>query len=181
MLALCDGMGSGEKAKKVSNLSISLIENFYKAGFDNDTILSSVNKLLCLNGEENFTAVDLCILDFHNNTSDFIKLGATYGLVKKTQSVEVVESSGLPIGVLEEIRPHITKKMVSEWDNIILMSDGVTDAFGSVQNLQEFVSSLTTINPQTMSEEIIDRAVDLNNGICKDDMTVLVARVFAKV
>ena len=71
--------------------------------------------------------------------------------------------------------------MVSEWDNIILMSDGVTDAFGSVQNLQEFVSSLTTINPQTMSEEIIDRAVDLNNGICKDDMTVLVARVFAKV
>ena len=181
MIALCDGMGSGEKAKKVSNLSISLIENFYKAGFDNDTILSSVNKLLCLNGEENFTAVDLCILDFHNNTSDFIKLGATYGLIKKQECVEVIESSGLPIGVLEEIRPHITKKMVSEWDNIILMSDGVTDAFGNIENLQEFVGSLTTLNPQTMSEEIIDRAVDLNNGVCKDDMTVLVARVFAKI
>lgn len=178
MLALCDGMGSGEKAKRVSSLTVALIENFYKAGFDNDTILSSVNKLLCLNGEENFTAVDLCVLDLNQNTADYIKLGATYGFVKNNQDVEVIESSGLPIGVLEEIRPHITKRMVTAWDNIILLSDGVSDAFGDVDNLRDYIMSLTTVNPQELSEQIIDHAVDLNGGVAKDDMTVVVARIF---
>lgn len=178
MIALCDGMGSGEKAKKISNLTVTLIENFYKAGFDNDTILSSVNKLLCLNGEENFTAVDLCVLDLNQNTADYIKLGATYGFVKNEQNVEVIESSGLPIGVLEEIRPHITKRMVTAWDNIILLSDGVSDAYASVDNLRDYIMSCSTLNPQELSEQIIDHAIDLNGGVIKDDMTVVAARIF---
>lgn len=178
MIALCDGMGSGEKAKKLSSLTVTLIENFYKAGFDNDTILSSVNKLLCLNSQENFTAVDLCVLDLNQNTADYIKLGATYGLVKNQQNIDIIESSGLPIGVLEEIRPHITKRMITAWDNIILLSDGVSDAFGSIENLEDFILSQNTLNPQELSEQIIDRAVDINGGVIKDDMTVLVARIF---
>lgn len=178
MVALCDGVGSGEKAQKISNLSITLIENFYKAGFENDTILNSINKLLSLNNEENFSSVDLCVLDFNKNTADFIKLGATYGFVKNNENVEIIESSGLPIGVLEEMKPHITKRIVRAFDNIILLSDGISDAFGEKCDLQEFISNITTTNPQTISEEILDRAVDLNDGKIKDDMTVLVVRVF---
>ena len=52
MVALCDGMGSGEEAHKVSDLTITLIENFYKAGFENEIILNSVNKLLSLNNKK---------------------------------------------------------------------------------------------------------------------------------
>lgn len=178
MVALCDGVGSGEKAQKISNLSITLIENFYKAGFENDTILNSINKLLSLNNEENFSSVDLCVLDFNKNTSDFIKLGATYGFVKNENKTEVIESSGLPIGVLEEMKPHITKRIIQAFDNIILLSDGISDAFDTKEDLQEFIYNISSTNPQTISEEILDRAVDLNNGKIKDDMTVLVARVF---
>lgn len=178
MVALCDGIGSGEKAHKISNLSITLIENFYKAGFENDTILSSINKLLSLNNEENFSSVDLCVLDFNKNIADFIKLGATYGFIKNSKRVDVIESSGLPIGVLEEMRPHITKRIISPFDNIILLSDGITDAFDTKEDLVDFIENIRSINPQTISEEILDRAIDLNDGKIKDDMTVLVARVF---
>lgn len=178
MVALCDGVGSGEKAHRISNLSITLIENFYKAGFENDTILNSINKLLSLNNDENFSSVDLCVLDFNNNLSDFIKLGATYGFVKNKNKTEVIESSGLPIGVLEEMRPHITKKVIEPFDTIILISDGISDAFDTKEDLRDFIDNITTTNPQTISEEILDRAVDLNNGKIKDDMTVLVVRVF---
>ena len=178
LVALCDGMGSGEKAKAISNLSISLIENFYKAGFDNDIILSSINKLLCLNNEENFSSVDLCVLDLHTNLCDFIKLGATYGVIKHLDGVEVVEGSNLPIGVLEENKPHISKKVLNEFDTLILLSDGVTDAFGDKNELINFVASLNSINAQTISEDIMDRAIDLNDGEIKDDMTVLTVRIF---
>lgn len=68
--------------------------------------------------------------------------------------------------------------MVTAWDNIILLSDGVSDAFGDVDNLRDYIMSLTTVNPQELSEQIIDHAVDLNGGVAKDDMTVVVARIF---
>ena len=178
IVSLCDGIGSGEKAQRISSLSISLIENFYKAGFKNDTILNSINKLLSLNNEENFSSVDLCIMDFHHNTFDFIKLGATYGFIKNKHGVHVIESSGLPIGVLEEMRPHITQKKVEPFDTIILVSDGITDAFDNKCDLQDYIGAINTTNPQAIADEIMDRARDLNEGIIKDDMTVLVARVF---
>jgi len=178
ILSLCDGIGSGDKAQKISNLSITLIENFYKAGFENDTILNSINKLLSLNNEENFSSVDLCVMDFHNNLLDFIKLGATYGFIKKPHSVEVIDSSGLPIGVLEEMRPHITQKIIDPFDTIILVSDGISDSFDNKSELQDYIMGISSINPQTIADEIMDRAKDLNDGIIKDDMTVLVVRIF---
>jgi len=178
ILSLCDGIGSGEKAQKISNLSITLIENFYRAGFDNDTILNSINKLLSLNNEENFSSVDLCVMDFHKNYLDFIKLGATYGFIKKANGVEVIESSGLPIGVLEEMRPHITQRLIDPFDTIILLSDGISDAFDNKSDLQDFINNLTSTNPQTIADEIMDRAKDLNDGVIKDDMTVLAVRIF---
>ena len=117
-------------------------------------------------------------MDFHNNFLDFIKLGATYGFIKKANSTEVIESSGLPIGVLEEMRPHITRKLIEPFDTIILLSDGISDAFDNKSDLQDFINNLSSTNPQTIADEIMDRANDLNNGVVKDDMTVLVARIY---
>ena len=100
MVALCDGMGSGEEAHKVSDLTITLIENFYKAGFENEIILNSVNKLLSLNESESFSALDVCVLDLRKSLMDFIKLGSPCGFIKHKTETEIVESGGLPIGVL---------------------------------------------------------------------------------
>lgn len=178
MIALSDGMGSGTKARETSDLSISLIENYYKAGFDNALILSSVNKLLSLNNEESFSATDLCIFDFFNNTMDFVKLGTPNSFIKRKTGVEIVQSSGLPIGILEEIRPHITKKYITNFDIVVMVSDGISDAFAKT-NLQVFINNLNMINPQQIADSILSQAKLLSKGVFEDDMTVLVARIFA--
>ena len=54
MVALSDGMGSGEYAKKVSETAISLLESFYRAKMPSDLVLSTVNKLLSFSKEETF-------------------------------------------------------------------------------------------------------------------------------
>lgn len=178
MVALCDGMGSGRVASETSNLAISLIENFYKAGFDNEIILNSVNKLLSLNNEEVFSAVDVCVIDTRKGICDFVKLGSPEGFIKHKNNTEVIETCGLPMGVLEEMKPHITKKVLSDFDIIILVSDGITQSFEEHDNLTTFINNLTSVNPQTIADEILDRAVDLNNGVCNDDMTVVAVRIF---
>lgn len=178
MVALCDGMGSGEDAHRISDLTITLIENFYKAGFENDIILNSVNKLLSINSDENFSALDICVFDLRKNLIDFIKLGSPYGFIKHKFETEVISSSGLPIGVLDEMKPHITKKLFSEFDIVVLVSDGVSEAFGGREELKTYINNLDSVNPQTISDDILDHAVDLVNGNCNDDFTVVAVRVY---
>lgn len=180
MISICDGMGSGSKANNISKLTINLIENFYKAGFDNETILSTVNKLLSLNETERFSTIDLCVIDTRKNIYDFIKLAACEGYIKRSNGeVSVVSGSGLPIGVLENVSPHITKACISNMDMLVLVSDGVSDVLG--EGLRYIISTIDTINPQTMADEILSRAVADSSGVTKDDMTVVCVRVFETV
>lgn len=179
MVSICDGMGSGNKARDISSLTISLIENFYLAGFDNEIILSSINKLLSLSEQENFSTIDLCVIDGRSNIYDFVKLGATNGYLKRQSGkCEIIESSGLPVGVLESIKPHITKKTIQPLDMLVLVSDGVTDSFNGKLDLSMFIQNCDIINPQTLSEEILKKSLELNGGIAIDDMTVVCVRVF---
>lgn len=178
LVALCDGMGSGEKAHSGSRLAIGLLENFYKAGFDNEIILTSINKLLSLSGDENFNALDVAVLDFQKNNMDFIKLGAPKGYLKRSEGTEVIGTNGLPLGVLEEMKPHITNKKVENFDMLVLVTDGISDAFGSSDCLKDFINNMDTINPQTMADSILDKAVSLEDGHPQDDMSVSVVRIF---
>ena len=177
MVSICDGMGSGKEANRLSRLTVSLIEKFYRAGFSHDTILSSVNKLLTLNESENFSTIDLCVIDARNNVYDFVKLGASNGYIKRASGdLEVVSSSGLPVGVLENISPHITKLYICNMDMLVFVSDGVSDILGD--SISSLLISFDTINPQTLSEQILNKALEINNGISQDDMTVVCVRVF---
>lgn len=178
MMALCDGMGSGKKAEKTSNLAMGIIENFYKAGFDNDLILSSANKLLSLGNDDMFSALDLCVVDLRKGVADIIKLGAPIGLLKNKNGIEILDSGALPLGVLSETKPSIKKLVLSSSDIIVLATDGITDSFYSSEDYSTFVNNLNEQNPQKMAEEILKQALKNNGGSALDDMTIIVAKIF---
>ncbi len=180
LLALCDGMGAGVNAHKMSAMTLGLIENFYKVGFDNDLILESVNKLLAVNNQENYSTLDVCLLDLEKEIADFIKVGAPFGLIKRNNSIEMVEGGALPIGALDSITPAIYKTTISTKDIVIMTTDGIVDAFNGQEEMSDFVSKLASTNPQTLAETILAEAVRLNNMSAKDDITVLVARTYLK-
>ncbi len=180
LLALCDGMGSGKSAHSMSAVTLSLIENFYKVGFDNDIVLESVNKLLAINNQENYSTLDICLLDLNKQIADVIKVGAPYGVIKRDNNIELVEGGALPIGALDSINPSTYKTTISTKDIVIMATDGITDAFVSQENFIEFVSKLASNNPQTLAESILNEALRLNNMSARDDMTVLVARTYLK-
>lgn len=177
LFAISDGMGSGEKAENASDLSISLIENFYRAGFDNELILSTVNKLLALHKEEIFSAIDLCVLDERSGIVDFIKMGAPKSFILNDDECRGVDSGALPIGIVDEPKPLTKKNVVSAKDFIILFSDGVSDSFESDEELCTCIKSIKTRNPQEFADELVERALACNNGYAVDDMTVVVVKI----
>lgn len=177
MFAISDGMGSGQKAEETSELAISLVENFYKAGFDNDLILSTVNKLLSLYKEEIFSALDICILDEKNGLLDFIKMASPNSYILNEDGCQVVQAGALPLGIVEECKPLIKKNVINSKDFVVLFSDGISDSFETSEQLQECIKSIKTKNPQEFADELLERALACNNGYAVDDMTVVVIKI----
>ena len=182
LFSICDGMGSGEKAQNTSDTTISLIENFYRADFDEQTVLSSVNRLLSMQMTDNYTAVDVATIDLSNAICDIVKVGSPCCFIKSGEETEKISGTGaLPIGILETIEPSIIKKILKPDDIVILMSDGVVDAFDNDEKLQVYINNINSKNPQEICEHILQKAIILDDGQAKDDMTVLAVRIFVNI
>ena len=177
MFALCDGMGSGEKAEEISSVAIDMVENFYKAGFESDVIMSSVNKLLSIQQQDVFSAVDLCVVDLKIGFANFVKMGAPACFLVKNDECRIIDGGALPVGIVSEGVPAEKKEFVDSGDFIVLVTDGISDSFESDEALGEYICSLKDKNPQAFSDKILQKALENSGEIAKDDMTVLVIKI----
>ncbi len=178
LMALSDGMGSGEYAKKVSESAISLIEAFYRAEMPADTILKTINKLLSFNRDERFTCIDIAAVNLDTGRADFVKIGSPAGIILRAGEIKILESNSLPMGILENLRPTVCTELLKDGDMVVFMSDGITSAFPSATDLYEFLQELKPLNPQNLADKILAGALDKTNHIVTDDMTVVCTRIF---
>ena len=180
LMALCDGMGSGEAAKKVSTTTISLIEAFFRAEMPYDTVLETINKLMSFNRDESFTCIDIAAIDLNDLRTAFIKIGSPASLIIKRDGIKIFESDSLPLGILESIHPTVCEEKLDGDDIVVFMSDGITSSFPSATDLYAFIERLKPLNPQKLADEILSGAKKAARGRAVDDMTVLCVRVFAR-
>ena len=177
VFSVCDGMGSGDVANDISKLSLSLIENFYKVGFETENVLKIVNSLLNQRGEEKFSAIDLGVLDLVRGEVSVFKLGAPCSFLKHKSSTEVISASSLPLGIVKEIKPYVETFLLADGDIVVFASDGVVDAINDVNRLKVFINNLNSTNPQTLANEIMNYAMHVCDNQINDDMTVFVGRI----
>ncbi len=177
-MALSDGMGSGEYARKVSEAAISLIEAFYRAEMPEDAILNTINKLLSFNRDERFTCIDIAAVNLDTGRADFVKIGSPAGIILREGEIKILESSSLPMGIIDTLRPAVSCEILKGGDMVIFMSDGITSAFPSATDLYEFLQEFKPLNPQTLADKILAGALDRTEHKTDDDMTVLCTRIF---
>ena len=177
LVSLCDGMGSGRAAEQISNTAISLVESFYKAGFDSEIVLDSVNKFLELCGSETFVALDIAVVDLANGQTDIIKSGSPSGYIKSGTKTEIVSGGALPLGIVEEVRPLVLSRVLGHGDMLLFCSDGVVDVLGDEQ-LGTLVNGINSANPQAVCNGVMDACLQVL-GQPNDDMSVIAVRLFA--
>ena len=178
LMALSDGMGSGEYARKISDCTVSLVESFYRAKMPSPLILETVNRLLSFNKEESFACVDIATVDLAEGYADIVKIGSPLGFILSENKIEVLESESLPLGILDGVRPTTLRRKLSDGDTLLFISDGVTDAFGSSADIADFLTALSPRNPQSLCDSLVAEALARENGCAKDDMTAVAARLF---
>ena len=180
MVALSDGMGTGESAEKLSSAAISLIEGFFKVGMPTDLVLSTVNRVLNFNQEENYACLDIALIDLTSGETGIIKIGSPFGFIIRNDEIKILENDSLPIGILDQLKPNTKKENLLSGDLLLLISDGISLAFGSSTDMFEFLKNCPSKNPQTLCDLVLKEAVRLYGGIAQDDMTVLATRIFEK-
>lgn len=183
LLALSDGMGSGNEAKAESATSIELFEDFIIAGFNKDTAINMINSVLFLkSSEENFSTLDICTIDLYTGVCEFIKIGAVSTFIIKKDKIHILKSSSLPVGILNNIEPEVTKLRLDANDIIIMMTDGVIDSKNTIINKENWIlqilESIETKNTQEIANLILEKAKENSKNKIKDDMTVLVSRLW---
>lgn len=186
IVALSDGMGSGQKADCQSRAAISLLEQFMETGFDKDTAIKLINSILVLKSDDDsFATIDLSAIDLYDGKVEFVKIGAVSTYIKRPQRVETVKTVSLPAGILSDIETEMICKNVSSGDFIVMVSDGIIDSFKADEegekSLVNYIEEIQNINPQGIADTILNKAYSNNGNKAIDDMTVLVAKVWKKV
>ena len=178
MVALSDGMGSGEYARRISESTISLLESFYRAKMPPNSVLSTINKLLTFSKEETFACVDVAVVDLDCGRADIVKIGSPVGFILSGNTVKVLDSDSLPLGILDSLRPETASYELQENDTLLFLSDGITGAFGSTTDLYDVLKNIPANNPQQLTDLLLDSALKAYGGVAKDDMTALAVRLF---
>ncbi|WIF95664.1 stage II sporulation protein E [Caminicella sporogenes] len=186
MLALSDGMGTGEKAAKESVATITLLEQLLGAGFNKNIAIKTINSVLMSKSlDEAFSTIDLSIVDLYSGKVEFIKIGAVPSFIKRTNgNVEVIHASSLPVGIVNEIAIDSKSVKLNSGDFIITMSDGVLDVdknfIDKTNWMVELIKDINSRNPQVIADSILDKAIERNNNKIEDDMTVLVTKIWKR-
>ena len=176
LICLCDGMGSGEKARDAAKMAADLIEGFFQADYAQEEILAAVNSLLSLRKSEVFAAVDLLLVDTLRMKAQFIKTAAGPSFLLRGAKMAVIEMGALPMGVLESVRPAVVQKRIRPGDCIVMLSDGVADALEGEDAQQWLTQALTQPDQSRAANALLERA-RRKLGKWHDDMTVVVLRV----
>ncbi len=182
LLALSDGMGSGPVAQEESQTVIELLEQLTETGFSKEISLRLINALyLTTDDNIRYATADVVVLDLYEGTSQYLKSGAAATWVRHEGKVEEIQGQALPVGIVKDEKPYIQKGKIYSGDYVIMMTDGVLDAFlGEEDVLIGYMEQNHKINPQEWAEDILTLALKQKNGQAMDDMSVIVAGIWEK-
>lgn len=182
MIAISDGMGSGEKAKKSSNTVIQMLQRLLTTGFDNEVSIGLINSAVNLNSnEETYATIDISVIDLSTGNIEVVKNGACPTFIKSGKNVEIIKAVSFPAGVFDKIDLVVYDKDLKENDIIVMCSDGILESNTEYKNkelwLKELLEDINTDDVQKICNIIKQEAIDNGFGIAKDDMTVIVAKI----
>ncbi|MEB6551171.1 stage II sporulation protein E [Heyndrickxia sporothermodurans] len=181
-VAISDGMGNGERAHHESNETLRLLQTILQSGIEEKVAIKSVNSILALRTtDEIFSTLDLAMIDLQNASVRFLKIGSTPSFIKRGDKVIKVESSNLPMGIIQEFDVDVVSEQLKAGDLLIMMSDGIFEGPKHVENydlwMRRKIREIETKDPQEIADLIMEEVIRTRSGLIEDDMTIVVSKV----
>ncbi|MCM1115370.1 MAG: SpoIIE family protein phosphatase [Clostridium sp.] len=173
---ISDGMGKGGRAALDGAMGAGLLSKLLSAGFGFDSSLKVVNSaLLVKSSEESLATLDCACVDLFTGKCEFFKAGAPKSYILKNNTLTKCELSSMPAGILRGIEFAKRTTVLNVGDEIIMMSDGITDV--DEAGLDHFIKLNDVDSPNGKAQAILDFAIKNGDRRHLDDMSVIVARL----
>lgn len=148
------------------------------AGYDRAQTLTAVNGMMLLAGQgERFTTVDLFLLDLWTGKASLDKLGAAGSYLMQAEGLSLLGGDALPLGILENVESGEKLMQLHQGDTLILLSDGVEDAYENRQAMEETIRDALTLETAQDAANAILTGAQSGDAAPADDQTVLVLRL----
>lgn len=184
VLTLSDGMGSGIRACKESEMVIELIEKFLETGFQKETAIRMMNSAMVMHDEDGmYSTVDMAAIDLYTGSCQFYKIGAATTFIKHGDQVETVSSASLPAGIFHQVEIEKSTRELKDGDFVVMVSDGIMDYLhvpDPEETLKEILETIKINNPGQLAKHILERILLFTGGRAPDDMTVLTAGIWER-
>ena len=184
LVALSDGMGSGNDAKKSSNKALKMLENLLLSGFDKKTSLELINSSLINQNDEVFATLDIAIIDLYCGNIEFIKSGACPTYIKNKNKIQIIKANSLPAGIINNANLQSFDRDISEGEIMLMCTDGILDSNVEYKNkelwIKYLLEDIETTNTKKIADLVLNEAIDNNYGVAKDDMSVVVCKFLNK-
>ena len=138
---------------------VELLEELLEAGFPEKTAIQMINTTLVMGREEiHYSTVDMTIFDLYSGECEIIKAGASSTFIRSKSGVEHLNSTSLPIGVINSIEIDSVRRQLEDGDFIIMVTDGVMDALpvgDQEEKMIEFIRNEESVNPKEFARNIL--------------------------
>lgn len=179
---LSDGTGSGEQAGRDSEQVLDLMEKFLEAGYSTDAAVRMINSALFAMGEDrNHPTLDICDIDLSSGVCELRKVGGAVTFLKRQSEVEQLAEGNLPLGIFQQAQIEPIRRELEDGDFLIMVSDGVVDAFGELDYENTMCSAIAGIkeqNPGEIADRLLQEALVAAGGRIRDDMTIGVVGIW---
>lgn len=179
-LILADGQGSGPAARRISRMVAMKAVSLIADGSRDGAVARAVQDLLYTAREGRVTAtLALLSADFHTRTLVIARNAPSPVVVRQSGQVFRLEGHAEVIGTYRRTRPAMTE-LALEPDSVLLTySDGLATAgkrYGKTlpwESIDERLANLAVSDLSGWVDDVIERAIDLDQGRPSDDISIM--------
>lgn len=181
LIALSDGVGSGNLAARSSQAVIQMLEKLLNGGFSRQKSIQIINNVMKMKSDDGlFATLDASVINLKTGELEFIKLGAAPTYIVQDKKITVINTCNIPMGIIDDNQYVPIVKGLNKNDVIIQITDGVvTDTMDVLNNY--FTEAINLLDLSKPSKELIDdlynNILTYYNNILKDDITIVVSKI----
>jgi len=181
-----DAMGHGVQAALVMSVVKAALQAAVQSDPHPTSVLDSINKAVGRMFSDHFVTATCCLIDSDGLRAEIALAGHAGPLWFRADTGDVIQetSSGLPLGVAEDIPYETTRIALGAGDTLLFSTDGIVEAFdpsGSQYGNRRLRSQLLRHGKSSARELCVGLRHDLDahceGRAREDDLTLLVVRL----
>jgi serine phosphatase RsbU (regulator of sigma subunit) len=182
-VVMVDGQSSGRGAKWISTMVVRKVISLLAEGVRDGAAARAASDYLYTERRGRVSAtLNILSIDQVTSTRVITRNNPAPVIVSKNDLIYSLDEKSIPVGIYRDTRPNINEETLEYGLTAVTYTDGITHAGRRSKDGLDVVNTLAELlegrsSSQTIADQILERAVQLDEGRPVDDISIVVMQV----